>query len=245
MASHSVSDELQPRALRAFTALQQLHPNWAGSLILCLGLDAAGAALSIAGNIAGAVTLAIDDDPAHLREVIRTGACDFVVNSLDEAIRAMKNEIRKGAPLSVALAADPRVVLPEIVDRGLAPQLFATFVPPHSPPAKDVSSAAVHLQTLGATLVHFGDAPVPEGFLDAATLVDAIIEHHGWNLCSFAFKSAAEIRTFDASALSRLSSGDNLRRRWLEVAPRILQRQRQPQRYLWLTQQEAEAITLS
>jgi len=213
-----------------------------------LGLDAAGAALTIAGNIAGAVTLAIDDDPAHLREVIRTGACDFVVNSLDEAIRAMKNEVRKGAPLSVALSVDPRVVLPEIVDRGLAPQLFATFVPPHSPPAKDVSDelspAAVHLQSLGATLAHFNDAPVPEGFLDAATLVDAIIEQHNWNLCSFAFESAAELRTFDASALSRLSSGDTLRRRWIEVAPRILQRQRPPQRFLWLTQQEADAIAL-
>ena len=82
-------------------------PLLAGLLILSLGLNPAGAALSTAANVAGAVSLAIDNNLTRLREVVRTGACDFVVTTLDEAIRAMKNEVRKHAPLSVALEADP------------------------------------------------------------------------------------------------------------------------------------------
>ena len=248
MALRPDSDEIQPRVLRDFTALHQIDPSWAGSLILSLGLDAGGAALSIAANIAGAVTLAVDDDPAHLRDVIRTGACDFVVNSLDEAIRAMKNEVRKGAPLSVALSVDPCAVILEIIDRGLAPRLFATFVPPRQSSAKQglnelLSRAVVHLRSLGARLVHFGDTPAPVGFLDSATLIDGFIEQRHWSLYSFACKSATDLRSFDAGALAQLPSGDTLRRRWLEAAPRILQRQRPPHRSLWLTPQEAEAIT--
>ena len=234
----------QPQILRTFTTLHRLRPSWGGSLILSLGLDPRGAALSIAANIAGAVSLAIDNDPAHLREVVRTGACDFVVNTLDEAIRAMKNEVRKQAPLSVALDADPFVALNEILDRGLIPQLFSTFLP-LADLTTDQTAALTHaahqFQSKGASLIDFSSRELAP-FTPGDTLLTPLLAERHWTLQTLIFDTPAALRAFDAKALSQLAADDTLRRRWLEAAPRILQRQRPPQRSLWLTEHELSAI---
>jgi urocanate hydratase len=231
---------IQPRILRAYSTLLQLHPMWSGLLVLSLGLSPEASALPIASNIAGAVSLAIDDDPVHLREIVRSGAVDFVVNSLDEAIRAMKNELRKQAPLSVALQASPLAALEEAIDRGLAPQLFSSFLP--ATPV--VLEMAGKLRALGADLIDFsfGSREPYPGFLDSETILAPKLTSHSWQLHTYSFETSAELRDFDAHALNLLPSNDLLRRRWLEAAPRILQRQRPPQRSLWLAPQEADLL---
>jgi hypothetical protein len=248
MESTPAPDEIQARILRTYTTLHQLRPTWAGALILFLGLDSAGSALSIASNIVGAVSLAIDNDPAHLREATRTGAVDFTVTTLDEAIRAMKNEVRKQTPLSVALNADPIRTLDEILDRGLAPQLFSTFLPQHS----KITQAAATFRTLGAALIDFSEATsnLP-GFQSGPSIFTQLLQAHGWTLQTFLFDSLAALRSFDTRALEILpptsapDAHDTLRRRWLESAPRILQRQRPPRRTLWLTESEANSLRAS
>ena len=248
MHSHDIPDQTQPRILRTYTTLQELRSDWGGSLILSLGLDPAGSALSVAANIAGAVSLAIDNNPIHLREVVRTGAADFVVNTLDEAIRAMKNEVRKRAPLSIALNADPFMTLTEIQDRGLAPQLFSTFLSTAdlSPERSRTLIQATHqFQAGGAFLLDFTDQPSPGPFTPANERLAPLLTRRNWTLQTYTFETAATLRAFDARALSLLSPDhpeDTLRRRWLEAAPRILQRQRPPQRSLWLSSREAALL---
>jgi hypothetical protein len=240
MPSQPIPDQTQARILRIYTTLHQLRSAWGGALILSLGLDSLGSALSIAANIAGGVSLAIDNDPARLREATRTGAVDFTVTTLDEAIRAMKNEVRKQTPLSVALNADPIPALAEILERGLAPQLFATFLP-HTP---EITQAAATLHSLDAVLVDFSEAPTPPlGFQSSQSILDTLVEAHGWRLQTFTFDTPPALRSFDTVALKLLPSEDSLRRRWLEAAPRILQRQRPPHRTLWLTDAEMAALT--
>jgi urocanate hydratase len=241
MASPPNPDQTQARILRTYTTLHQLRPTWAGSLILSLGLDLAGAALSIAANIAGAVSLAIDNDPTRLREATRTGAVDFTVTTLDEAIRAMKNEVRKQTPLSVALNADPILTLDEILERGLAPQLFATFLPLNP----GITQAAAALRSLGAALIDFTEAEPAPGFQSSQSVLAPLLEARGWTLRNFTFDTPAALRSFDTEALTLLPSEGTLRRRWLEAAPRILQRQRPPHRTLWLTDDETATIAQS
>lgn len=253
-------DQTQPVILRTYTTLHQLRPTWGGGLILSLGLDAAGSALSIAANIAGAVSLAIDNNPTHLKETIRSGSCDFVVNTLDEALRAIKNRLRKQAPLSVALAADPFQTLAEALDRGLSPQLFSTFLPPSAltPPQIEALTLAAHrFQSEGASLIDFktnfeiktgvepgfSQNPTLQSFTPANQLLTPLLEQRQWTLETFTFEATSSLRTFDAKALALLAPEDTLRRRWLEAAPRILQRQRPPQRSLWLTPAETESLS--
>jgi urocanate hydratase len=239
------SDETQPQILRTYTTLHQLRANWGGALILSVGLAPQGAALSIAANIAGAVSLAIDNHPDHLREVVRTGACDFVVNTLDEAIRAMKNEVRKHAPLSVALGADPFLTLAEILERGLTPQLFSTFLPlPTVTPEQAIilTQTADRLQSQGASLIDFTTQSHPRTFTSSDTLLTPLLTEHHWVLHTITFDSPSDLRAFDTRALALLPPEDTLRRRWLEAAPRILQRQRPPQRSLWLSEGEFQIL---
>lgn len=239
MSPRPIPDESQSRILRTYTTLFQLRQHWGGALILSLGLDPQGAALSIAATIVGAVSLAIDNELTHLREVVRTGAVDFTVTTPDEAIRAMKNEVRKHTPLSVALNSDPIPTLAEILERGLAPQLFATFLP-QSP---SISEAATTLHSLGANLLDFTETlQPPTGFQSSQSILTPILEERGWTLQTFTFDTPVALRAFDAKALDLLPPGDTLRRRWLQSAPRILQRQRPPHRTLWLTQSEALAL---
>lgn len=224
--------------LRTYTALHFLRSDWAGNLILSLGLSPRGAALSVAANIAGAVTLAIDPDPVHLREVVRTGACDFIVNSLDEAVRAMKNEVRKCAPLSVALNAELAPALAEIEERGLSPQLFSNFVP-HN---QEIDHAISHLRSLGAMMVDFDEGRVPpNNFTSSDSIVAPLLRRERWHLYEFAFDTLPGLRAFDAKLLST-PEADGLRRRWIEAAPRVLPRQHPPTRSLWLTREEASTL---
>ena len=63
-----------------------------------------GRALLLAGNIAGAASLAVTADAAAQKQSIRDGVADFLVNSLDEALRILKNEVRKREPVAVCVA---------------------------------------------------------------------------------------------------------------------------------------------
>jgi urocanate hydratase len=241
MLSHSSSESFQPDVLRAYTALAQLRPEWGGGLILSTGLSPAGTVLPLASNIAGAVSLSIDQNPDRMRDVVRSGVVDFVVHSLDEAIRAMKNEVRKRAPLSVALNAPPIETLEEVLARGLAPQLFANFLPWQP----RISNAAEKLRSLGAELVHFAarsTASASAGFRSGASIVEPLLLSRSWRLRTYSFQTSSELRRFDTLALDRLAADDRLRRRWLEAAPRILQRQRPPQRCLWVSPAEEAAL---
>lgn len=209
---------LQAAILRTFTVLHHLQPNWGGSLILNIGLDAKGTALSLAANVAGAVCLTLEPEPASLREAQRIGSCDFIVNTLDEALRAIKNEIRQHKPISIGLAGDPATLMAEIEERGLAPQLFTEATP--------------YMNKMHTRIV--SDLTDP-------TLVAEAILPHPWHLTTFTFASAAELHTFDTQALAALPPADTLRRKWLQAIPRILPRDRT--RTLWLT--EVEELSLN
>ena len=76
------------------------------SLFYRCGSGCAQTGVAAAVSIAGGTTLAIDSDAAAMKSAMRAGYLDFVVNSLDEALRTLKNEIRQKRPLSVGLIAD-------------------------------------------------------------------------------------------------------------------------------------------
>jgi urocanate hydratase len=220
MFSTPIPGQTQTRTLQVFTLLHNLRTNWPGSLILNTGLDETGIALALASTIAGAVCLTLEPEPTLLRNASRSGACDFIVNTLDEALRAMKNELRKHNPLSVGLEGNPGTLLQEILELGLLPQLFTS--PIHT-------EAASIFQSQGATILNL-EATLPPN-------------NPNWHLETFTFNTPNELRTFDTQALSLLRENEYLRRRWLQTAPRILHRERPPHRTLWLTDHERNLLT--
>lgn len=101
------------------------EPSLGGKLLYAGELEPDGRALLVAGNIAGAASLAATADPAARKQAIRDGVADFLVNSLDEALRILKNEIRKRETVAVCIAADPESVDREMLERGVLPDLLA------------------------------------------------------------------------------------------------------------------------
>ena len=87
-------------------------------------LDGVGSALVVAANIAGAATLTASADIATQKQAIRDGVIDFLVTSLDEALRILKNEIRKGETVAVCVSRSPEEIECEMIERGVLPDLL-------------------------------------------------------------------------------------------------------------------------
>jgi urocanate hydratase len=104
-----------------------LDPNsgLGGKLLYAGEIDPESRNLLYAANIAGAASLAASPDPAALRQAMRDGVIDFFVNSLEEALRILKNEIRKRQTVSVGVAADPTRLVDQMLDRGVLPDLLS------------------------------------------------------------------------------------------------------------------------
>ena len=220
MPEAAINDTPQLRTLRAFTLLHHLHPNWGGKLILNIGLT--DQSIPLASTIAGAVCLSLEPDPATARQALRTGACDFVVNTLDEALRAMKNEVRQHKPLSVGLQGNESQILQEILERGVAPQLVTNLTDPETRQA---------FRTQGANLLNRDEA---------ATLLTSILEQNKWTAHDYPQPTPTALKFFDTQAATLFN--DTLRRTWLAAAPRLFPRETPPHRTLWLTPSEAEQL---
>ncbi len=105
----------------------ELRPEFGlgGQLLYAGELDEQGARLVRAANIAGAASLSASSDPGWQRRAVREGIVDFLVTSLDEALRILKNEIRKRQAASVCVGLQPEQVLAEMCARGVLPDLLA------------------------------------------------------------------------------------------------------------------------
>ncbi len=99
------------------------EPSLGGMLFYSGQLDATGRAFTVAGNLAGAAVLTVTADPEVQRQAVRQGIVDFLVTSLDEALRILKNEIRKREAVAVCIGAVPEDVECEMTERGVAPNL--------------------------------------------------------------------------------------------------------------------------
>lgn len=186
----------------SFLAQDRFAGSLAGKLLLRSGLSAEGAAELMAAGIAGACSLCVEPDAETLREALRAGLCDFVVVQMDEALRILKNELRRGRSVSVGLSADPGSTMAGMVDRGLQPDLLS--VPAGEPRQSFIDR--------GAVLLPAQDNP------HSGT---AVIE---WTLSTDAARAMPQIARMAAEMLDRKRADTPLRQRWLELAPRHLRR---------------------
>ena len=105
----------------------------AGKLIVSGGMGGMGGAQPLAGTMTGAAFLGIDVDPERIKKRIKSGYCDFMVNSLDEALRILKNAVRKKENISVGLVGNCADVIPELAERGVVPDILTDQTSAHDP----------------------------------------------------------------------------------------------------------------
>ena len=117
----------------AAAADKHLGGSLEGKLIVSGGMGGMGGAQPLAATMNGAAFLGIDVDPERIKKRLKTGYCDFMVNTLDEALRILKNAIRKKEGVSVGLVGNCADVIPELAERGVVPDLLTDQTSAHDP----------------------------------------------------------------------------------------------------------------
>jgi urocanate hydratase len=104
-----------------------------GKLIVSGGMGGMGGAQPLAATMNGAAFLGIDVDPERIKKRLQTGYCDFMVNTLDEALRILKNAVRKKENVSVGLVGNCADIIPALADRGVLPDVLTDQTSAHDP----------------------------------------------------------------------------------------------------------------
>jgi urocanate hydratase len=113
-------------------ARQHFGGTLAGRLLLTSGCGGMSGAQPLAGKLAGASTLVIEVDEARIDRRIASGYCDAKTFDLDEAVARWQAARDQRLPLALALCANAAVVLPELMRRGIVPDIVTdqTFPDP-------------------------------------------------------------------------------------------------------------------
>ena len=105
----------------------------AGRWILTAGLGGMGGAQPLAATMAGASLLAIECQASRIEMRLRTRYLDAQAASLDEALAMIERACRERKPLSVGLLGNAAELLPEIVRRGVRPDVLTDQTSAHDP----------------------------------------------------------------------------------------------------------------
>src|SRR6516162_7567259 len=118
-----------------FAAAAQKHfgSDLRGKLVVTGGIGGMGGAQPLAATMNGAAFLGIDVDPQRIKKRLKTGYIDVMVTSVDEALRILKNAVRKGQATSVGLVGNCADLIPELAKRGVVPDLLTDQTSAHDP----------------------------------------------------------------------------------------------------------------
>jgi urocanate hydratase len=117
----------------AAAARKHFGGELAGKLVVSGGMGGMGGAQPLAATMNGAAFLGVEVDPERIKRRVKTGYCDVMVNDLDEALRILKNAVRKREAASVGLVGNCAEVIPELARRGVVPDLLTDQTSAHDP----------------------------------------------------------------------------------------------------------------
>jgi urocanate hydratase len=102
-----------------------------GKFVLTGGLGGMGGAQPLAATMNGAVFLGVEVDPARIQKRLKSGYCDKIAWSLDEALELIDRARKDRQSISVGLVGNCADVLPEIVKRGIVPDVLTDQTSAH------------------------------------------------------------------------------------------------------------------
>ena len=119
------------------TFVEMGRRHYGGSLkgrwILTAGLGGMGGAQPLSATFAGASMLAVECRPSSIEFRLRTGYLDVAAKTLDEALEIIDRSLKTEKPVSVGLLGNAAEVLPELVRRGVKPDIVTDQTSAHDP----------------------------------------------------------------------------------------------------------------
>jgi len=118
-----------------FGSLARLQgwPDLGGKFVLSAGLGGMGGAQPLSITMNGGVGLVVEVDPARAYRRMDTGYVDAVVDTLEEAMTLVMENVRARTPRSIGLIGNAADVFPELVLRGVTPDVVTDQTPAHDP----------------------------------------------------------------------------------------------------------------
>ncbi len=104
-----------------------------GKWILTGGLGGMGGAQPLAATMAGASMIAVECQPSRIEYRMRTGYLDTQAGTLDEALEIVERSHKEGKPISVGLLGNAAQIYPEILERGIQPDVVTDQTSAHDP----------------------------------------------------------------------------------------------------------------
>ena len=110
---------------------QHYGGDWSGKWILTAGLGGMGGAQPLAATMAGASCLAVECQRSRIEMRLKTRYLDVMAETLDEALALLDKAKTDGKAISVSLLGNAADVLPELVRRGVRPDLVTDQTSAH------------------------------------------------------------------------------------------------------------------
>jgi urocanate hydratase len=105
----------------------------AGRLLLSAGLGGMGGAQPLAATMAGASFLGVEVDPQRAQRRLELRYLETIARDLDEALSQVEEARAQRQPRSVAVIGNAADVYPELVRRGVKPDLVTDQTSAHDP----------------------------------------------------------------------------------------------------------------
>jgi urocanate hydratase len=112
---------------------QHYAGNLKGKWILTAGLGGMGGAQPLAAAMAGACCLAVECDPQSIDFRLRTRYVDEKADTLDEALEMINRWTKAGEAKTVGLCGNAAEIFPELVRRGVRPDIVTDQTSAHDP----------------------------------------------------------------------------------------------------------------
>jgi urocanate hydratase len=110
---------------------QHFGGDLSGKWILTAGLGGMGGAQPLAATMAGASMLAVECDATRIQKRLDTGYCDAIASTLDEALDQIREARNVGQPISIGLLGNAAEIYPELVHRGIKPDIVTDQTSAH------------------------------------------------------------------------------------------------------------------
>ncbi len=114
-------------------ARQHFGGTLKGRWLLTAGLGGMGGAQPLAVTMNEGVALVVEVDRQRIARRIETGYLDTSADTLEEAMTLVEEAVRAGRPLSVGLLGNAAEVLPELLARGVTPDIVTDQTSAHDP----------------------------------------------------------------------------------------------------------------
>ncbi|MEQ5857654.1 urocanate hydratase [Halomonas sp. EF61] len=112
---------------------QHFNGDLKGRWVLTAGLGGMGGAQPLAATLAGACSLNIECQQSSIDFRLRTRYLDEQANDLDDALERLARYTSEGKAISIGLCANAADVLPELVKRGVKPDMVTDQTSAHDP----------------------------------------------------------------------------------------------------------------